>query len=353
MKSPFLITLAVMAGTVIAGAQSPWRFSFGPSAMVGLRTEFRGFGSYAAPALPPSGTNGSFVYLNGTVQVDSTGNVGGLTSFFSFQNDSQFVPGAFGALGDGLRFDTITGFAGAGVVDESNVAAAGGFDLSAYRSLGTVNIPSAGGRPATWGLRMGMQYNRVDVNNRNSIAQSITTITDTYNAGVGVVLPSAPYQGPFVGGPFIPLIDVSGPNPPIRTVGTGTAVISGNRRLDIHIAATQFGTYLEIPVAKKIDVMVEGGVILALATGSYRYGSTVSLATLPNQSSGGSEQRTRFLPGFYTGLGLTYHLTENIGVMGSVRYQFMKEFNITANGSTAAVSFNNAFALSLSVLCRF
>lgn len=352
MKSHFRILLAVLAGTAVAGAQSPWRFSFGPSTMVGLRTEFSGFGNYAAPALPALGTNSNFIYLDGAVQVDSTGNAGGFSSFFSYQNNAQIVPGAFGA-NDGLRFNSITSLGGAGSVEESSVAAAGGFDLSAHLRLGGVSIPAGGGRTSSWGLRMGLQYNRVDTTNRDTIAQSVTTISDLYDAGPGP-LPSAPYQGPFVAGPGVPLIDVSsGGSPPVRTFGTGTAVISGNRKLDVHIAATQFGTYLEIPVAKKLDVMVEGGVILALASGSYRYDTTVAVANGANQVSSGYERRTRFLPGFYTGIGLTYHLTDNVGILGSVRYQFMKEFDITANGSTAAVSFNNAFALSLSVLYTF
>lgn len=346
MKLLSLSLLAAVATT--ASAQSPWRFSAGYSPMIGLRTEFSGFGNFnnPFPALPAPGPASNYFYLDGSVQVDSSGNAGGQTSFFSYQADAQYDPTAFGGSG-AINFNALAGgLNSAGTASESNIAAAGGFDLSAYLHLGSVAIPSAGGRSASWGLRMGAQYTRVDVDNNDSMMANVGTITDSFSTN-GLVPPLAPYAGPFNGVGFLL------GSTPTRTFGNANAVISGSRELDVHILATQFGTYLEIPVAEKLDVMLEGGFILGLATGSYRYDTSVTVPGAGTQTSDGYASKTKFLPGFYTGVSLIYHLTQNLGIQTGARYQFMKEFEINANGSTASLSFDTAFALSLGVLYTF
>lgn len=347
---PFVCCSLFAACSLAQAAETPggWRIGAGYAPMVGLRTEFSGFGNFQNPfpALPAPGPGQNYFYLDGSVQVDSSGNAGGVTTFWSYNNAGQYDPAAFGGQG-AINFNGLAGgLNSAGSVAESNIAAAGGFDLYGYLHLGAVSIPSAGGRGASWGLRVGAQYSRVDVTNRDSINAGVTTITDSFNLN-GVIPPAAPYTGTF-GGPGPLLGDT-----PVRTTGTAIAAISGSRQLDVHILASQIGSYLEIPVAKKVDVMLEGGLIMAVATGSYRYESSVAVPGAGTQTSNGYESRTRFLPGFYTGVGVTYHLTERLGLQGAVRYQFMKQFDMSANGSTASVSFDTAFTLSLSAIYTF
>lgn len=342
-----LAAIAAAAFATDASAQSRWRFSTGYTPMIGLRTEFSGFGNYPNPfpALPAPGPGQNYFYFNGSVQVDSTGNAGGQTTFFSYNDNAQF---------DGvntLSFNGIAGgLSGAGSVKESDVASAGGFQLSASLDLGTLAIPSAGGRSAVWGIRVGGQYNRVESQNNQTIAAGITTITDAFNTGVPPfnVPPGAPYVGPFNGPGSFLLGDT-----PVRTFGNADATITGGRKLDVHLAMAQFGTYVEIPIAEKFDVMLESGFILALATGSYQFDSSVAVPGGPTQTSNGYERRTRLLPGFYAGVGLTYHLTERLGLQAAARYQFLKEFEMSANGSTASLAFNTAFTLSLSAIYKF
>ncbi len=347
MKSLTVSLLAVLLAST-ASAQSHWRFSTGYAPMIGLKTEFSGFGNFnnPFPALPAPGPGQNYFYNDGSVQVDSSGNAGGLTTFFSYQNDAQYDPTANGGLG-AISFNAVAGgFNSAGSVEESNIAAAGGFDISAYRHMGNLAIPAADGRSATWGIRLGAQYNRIDVDNHDTLSTSVGTITDSFSTG-GLIPPLAPYTGTFAGPGFL-LGDT-----PTRTFGTANAAISGSRQLDVHVIATQIGGYLEIPIAKKLDVMLEGGVILAVASGSYRYDSTVAIPGVAAQTTDGYANRTRFLPGVYAGVGLTYHLTERVAVQGAVRYQFIKPYDLSANGSTAAVKFDTAFTLSLSTIVQF
>lgn len=341
------LLLVPLWGTAHAEA-GRWTFGAGYAPIVGLRTEFSGFGNFQNPfpvPAPAPGTN--YFYTDGFVQVDFSGNFLGRTSFWAYNNASQYDPTAFGGQG-AINYFTLSGnVSSAGSVAEDNVAAAAGFEMHGYLELGDVAfIPAAAGRSATWGLRTGIQYARV--NNTNNAAQvgSVGTITDSFNLN-GVSPPAAPYPGTFLGpGPLLS-------DTPVRTTGTAVVAISGYRQLDVQLAVTTFGSYLSLPVAQKLDVMLEGGGVLALANGSYEYESTVTMPGAGTQVSRGGKHSTRLLPGVYTGVGLAWHLTDQFSLQGSVRYQFMKQFSLVANGSNASLSFDSAFVLSLCATYKF
>ena len=326
-----------------------WSFGAGYAPIVGLRTEFSGFGNFQNPfpvPAPAGGTN--YFYTDGSVQVDISGNAGGLTNYWSYNNASQYDPSAFGGQG-AINYSTLGGsVSGAGSVVDSSVAAAAGFEMHAYLDLGSVSfLPTmAAGRSATWGMRTGLQYARV--NNSNNAAQvgSVGTITDSFNLN-GVIPPAAPYTGTFLGpGPLLG-------DTPTRTTGTAVAAISGYRQLDVQLFVSTFGSYVALPVAKNLDVMLEGGAVLALANGSYKYESSVTVPGVGTQVTSGGKYTTKLLPGVYSSVGLAWHVTDQFSVQGAVRYQFMKQFNLIANGSNASLSFDSALVLSLSAIYRF
>jgi hypothetical protein len=345
----FAITAAALLLVGTSHAEpGQWSFGAGYAPIIGLRTEFSGFGNFRNPfpvPAPAGGTN--YFYTNGSVQVDSSGNAGGQTSFFSYNNAAQYDPAGFGGNG-ALNFSTLGGnVSGAGSVVDNNVAAAAGFQMYGYLDLGEVSfLPAADGRKASWGLRTGVQYARVNNSNNAGQVGSVGTINDSFNLN-GVIPPAAPYTGTF-GGPGPLLGDT-----PTRTTGTAVAAISGYRQLDVQLAVTTFGSYLALPVTKKLDVMLEGGGVLAVASGGYTYESTVSVPGVGTQVSGGHKHSTKLLPGVYTSVGLAWHMTEQFSLQGSVRYQFMRQFSLNANGSNANLSFDSAFVLSLGALYKF
>lgn len=326
-----------------------WSFGAGYAPIIGLRTEFSGFGNFQNPfpvPAPAGGTN--YFYTNGSVQVDSSGNAGGLTTFFAYNNAAQYDPAAFGGNG-AINYATLSGgVSGAGSVVDSSVAAAAGFEVHAYLDLGNVTfLPTmAAGRSATWGLRTGLQYARVNNSNNAGQVGSVGTINDSFNLN-GVIPPAAPYAGTFLGpGPLLG-------DTPTRTTGTAVAAISGYRNLDVQLFVSTYGSYLALPVTKKLDVMLEGGAVLALANGSYKYESTVTVPGVGTQVSGGQKSSTKLLPGVYTSVGLAWHMTDQFMLQGSVRYQFMRQYSLMSNGSNANLSFDSALVLSLSATYKF
>ncbi|MBK8039212.1 MAG: hypothetical protein IPK22_19070 [Verrucomicrobiaceae bacterium] len=320
-----------------------WRFGASYAPMIGMRTEFAGFGSFQnlfpLPALGPA-TN--YTYTNGSVLVDSTGNFGGLTTNWSYTNNSQYNPAGTGsinytALGANLN--------NGGHASDDNIAAAAGFEFFGYLDIGNLTVPVLK-KNANWGLRTGFHYARVDTTNRDSISAGIASINDSFDLG-GAIPPLAPYPG-FFTGPASLLSDT-----PTRTIGVTNAIISGSRSLDVHLAVSSVGGFLEFPLHPKVKLSVEGGLILAIASGTYSYTSTVSVPGSGTQTSQGSASQTKLLPGVYTGLALSYEITEKLALQTSARYQFMRQFELNANGSTAALNFDSAFVLSLGMIWKF
>jgi hypothetical protein len=53
------------------------------------------------------------------------------------------------------------------------------------------------------------------------------------------------------------------------------------------------------------------------------------------------------------GLGLRCPITQRLSLQASARYQYMRQFDITTNGSTASLNFDSAFVLSLAAVWKF
>ncbi|MBL9131046.1 MAG: hypothetical protein JNG86_07605 [Verrucomicrobiaceae bacterium] len=349
MKSFAPALFAALLTTVTASAEPHWRFSAGYAPMIGIKAEFKGFGNFQNlfPVPPPAaGTN--YFYTDGFVQLDSSGNFGGLTTFWLYNNATQFDPTGFGGMG-AINYTTLvgSGLNQTGSVTDDNIAASAGFDLRADLHFGAVSfLPKIAGRPIAWGLHSGFQYSRVDVSNSDSLTASLTTINDSFNLnGLAPLAPGIP--GSFTG-PNVMIGDT-----PTRTFGAANASITGSRDLDVQVFITQIGSYLEIPITKKIDLMLEGGFLVGVASGSYDYTTTVAVPGVGAQTTSGHSSHNRLLPGFYTGLGLTYNITPHFGIQGAARYQYMRQFDLIANGSDASLSFDSAFVLSLSAVWKF
>jgi hypothetical protein len=321
--------------------QSPWRLGAGYAPILGMKADFTGTGN--VPTTPnTAGQNRE--YLDGYVRVDSSGNAGGDTTFWGYGSGAQEVGGniAFQSIAAGA-----SGSGGSSITD-SSVSAAAGFELYGFYDMGAATILGLKDKGATWGFRTGIQYANVDLNNNSSGSGTVSTFTDSFDLG-GNAAPGAGFAGTFAG-PNQLLGDVA----LTRTFGgTANVQISGNRSLNVHLAITQWGSYLEIPLCKKVDLTVEGGFLLALASGSYDYNNRVSVGNTGGQTVRGSNSRTRILPGAYAGLGLSYDITDRMSLLANVRYQFLRSYEITANGSTAELDFSSAYTLGLSALWKF
>lgn len=321
---------------------SPWRVGAGYAQLLGLDAEFTGLGTFRSAFTPqPLGGGINYDYDDGYVHLDSSNNLGDETWNWSYANASQLDSSGTGSIDLSITNSLANGRA----ADDG--AAEAGVELFAYYDMGAVEIPLLKDRQCAWGFRGGLQYSPINLGSNASVATGLATTTDTFNLN-GNIAPLAPYTGSF-GGPG-PLL---GDSPTRSTSTAGTGMVAGNRDLDVDLAILQFGTYLEMPVTKRLSVMVEAGLSLGIASGSYDFFSATTAPGLGTQTSAGSTSHTSVLPGIYAGIGSVYRIDDKWSVMASARYQYMDEFELSTNGSAASLSFDSAFVLSLAVVYRF
>lgn len=315
---------------------SRWRVGAAYAPIFGLDAEFKGLGTFgSAFPVQPIAPGTSYEYDNGFVRVDSSGNLGGETWNWGYQDAGQ-------VNGNNVTMSLTSANADARSREADEIAQ--GIDLFAYYDMGKVAL---GGKDASWGFRGGLHYGRVDIGNSSTLSTATTSITDTYTVVGGGVVPGAPYSGSF-GGPGPRVGDT-----PVRDIVAGTASVSGSRDLDVHLTTLNLGAYLEIPVAGDFSVSLEGGLSAALANGDYDFQSTTTITGLGTVNSSGSDSDTRILPGLYLGLSGTYQINEKWAAQLSGRYQYMDSFTLEDNGSEATLSFDSAFILSAGVVYSF
>lgn len=357
---PAFFLFAVTSPTVLAGtpanepskgalvtpdpSPSHWRLGVGYAPMVGLKTEFRGLGNFS-PSFPtqPLGGGVDYNYDDGFVRVDSSDNFGGETWNWGYENASQVDPSGLGSVDYTLTRGMADGTANEDGGGEMGVEVFGHLDMGAASI-----IPTLEKRGSTWGFRAGFNYNHVDVDDQSTISSSTITQTDRFSLN-GTVAPPAPYRGGSFDGPG-PLI---GDSPSRSFAPGGSALISGSRELDVHLNVFSLGSYLELPVLSNFSLMFESGLSAGIASGSYDFQSRTSVSGLGSRTSSGSDSQTSVLPGFYLGIEAIYQLNKNWGVQAGGRYQFMDEFELESNGSSAALSFDSAFILSIGTVYSF
>lgn len=357
---PAFFLFAVTTPTVIAGtpdrepskgalvtpdpSPSRWRLGVGYAPLVGLKTEFSGLGNFSA-AFPtqPLGGGVDYNYDDGFVRVDSSGNLGGETWNWGYENASQIDPSGLGSV----DYTLTRGLANGSTEEDGGGEV--GFEAFGYLDMGAASLlPMLEKRGATWGFRGGFSYNHVDVDSQTTVSSSTVTQTDRFSLN-GTVPPSAPYRGGSFDGPG-PLIGDS----PSRSFGQGDpALISGSRELDVDLSVFSLGSYLELPVFSNFSLMFEGGVSAGIASGSYDFLSKTTVPGLGSRTSSGSDSETSVLPGVYLGIEAIYQLNPNWGIQAGGRYQLMDEFELKANGSSAELSFDSAFVLSLGAVYSF
>ena len=177
----------------IENTPSRWRFGVGYAPLIGLKTEFTGLGIFNSPFTPqPVGGGVDYNYDNGFVRVDSSGNLNDQTWNWGYVANSQFEPADGGFVGF-----TQTNSLASGSADERDNAGAG-IELFTTLDMGPVTFGGIDGHGARWGLRAGLHYARINVDNSDRLSSGLATLTDRFALNDSIP-PLAPYSGSFAG----------------------------------------------------------------------------------------------------------------------------------------------------------
>jgi hypothetical protein len=352
-------TLLVLAANFALAAQAPgdevvptvklepispeYKSRIGLSYLMGLNitVDFKRLGGLALS--DPGSSTGAAVnrnYDNGYNRVDVSTNAGGLTWYWGYQNPNS-------AAGDNLSLQSYstlpTAHANNQTDDPQN-----GVEVFYQRELF---------RDKRWrlGATAAFGYTYVSVQDSQTLKNTSYRTNDTYALG-GVIPPLAPYNGTFQGpGALIS----SQPSSRSTDVLVSSATVAGYRSLDSDVFTIRLGPYCEVPVYKRLSLMLEGGLTLAIADTKFHYNETVTISdpsndiNLVSSKRRGTDSQTDFLVGAYAGGSLEFALTKQLSLIAGAHYQTTGQAINHLGKKESVLDFGSSIIVSVGAIYSF
>ncbi len=296
---------------------STW-FSLGPQFGMNINARFNRVGNLNSPSAGPATGGGvNRTYTDGYVNVDSSGNAGGQTWNWGYQNPSQ-------AKGN-MAF--VVSSTANGTLNRNDDPHAG-FDLAFGRNLGTV----LGGK---WGLQAAFDFNTISIHDNQPFAGTGTLVSDAFQLGA-VIPPQAPYSGSFNGpGPLLG-------DSPTRTTASTSVMITGQRTLEAQIYVLRAGPYYEYFFGNRWSGRLGGGLALAVADTKYSFNETIAFGNVLAVNNAGSGSGAEFQAGGYLEGKLLYAVTPRTSLFAGVEYECLGTFSRTAGSEQAQLEMGSA-----------
>jgi hypothetical protein len=300
------LTLASLSPFAVRGQdmpENPNRFSFGPTFGINFKADFY---NNVNPGPATGGAN--HLYNDGYVLVDSSGNAGGFTTYWGYQNASQ-------VSGVTMNFHAIQNGSSSSVTDDPQYGA----EFIYQRVIG--NLPFMSG---DWGLEAGFGFTKLDL--RENLGGTVPVTADAYQ--LNGPAPGPGYNGTF-SGPGSLLSDT-----PTRTVTSAT--LTGYQKLSGQLFSLRVGPFAEFKFNDKLSVAASVGLTLAPAMVDYDFSENAVLAGgAGTLVSSGHSSTTKLLYGPYVGAMLRYDFNKCWGVYVGARFQNLTDLNQSAGGRTA------------------
>jgi hypothetical protein len=295
----------------------PRYFRLGVLAGFNLKADFSMNGQFGVSGGQPGpvGVSGAdHLYDDGYVRVDQTGNAGGYTSYWGYNDASQLS-------GNTLTFHSAKSFtANSGPTSATDSAV--GVDLAYGGHL----FPW---RRAQVGWEFGFGYLPVNIEDQQTFSGVVNRTVHTFDTG-GIVVPTAPYQG-----------GSGGTGPTIRDVATAlpddtlAATVSGRRALDVDIYLFRLGPTLFWELTPRWSAAVGAGAAVGLVSGDLRFRETLSLADGGTAVNSGSIGGSDVIYGGYLNGTLLFHVEQHGDLYLSLQYMPLSEMSIRGPGRQA------------------
>lgn len=306
-------SILVFMATSAPAQNTNWLGHVRAGAMVGLNisAKFSTTGRFNLAENLPAGT-----FDDGYVRPDQTGNSGGLTSNWGYQNASQVDAASHSLLmHQATTYSTSTSGSGS---DEPYFGA----EIADGGTLWCCDQFQIG-----WELGCGILP--ISINHQQSFTANVNRNTYAFNTGT-IVVPTAPYNG----GPggIGPLISATG-----TPLGADTVVgaFRDSQNLDATLVAFKLGPTFFWDLSHVVGLQAGAGPAVAVLPGGLKFDDSVQL---PNGSTLITSGRMNSAPvtfGGYVNLVATFHLAKNVDVYLGGQYMPLDSAKFGGNGREA------------------
>jgi hypothetical protein len=340
MKKNLALLIVTVAGTLFANAESGTnRLTFSARFGFDIKAKFKSVNALSAPvnlrrtpSQPGRPDGDAYNYDDGYVLTDFSGNFGGETTYWGYDNSSSQISG------DSILL--------------SRSSASGSFPSRSMRedpALGAEIVYSrqlcAPGN-VRYGFEAALNYMNLSLDGRSAVAATETRTTDAYPFTPGTTPPTAtpsdPYQGTFMGPGF-----VIGDTP----ISSTTTIVSGataidRRRLDSDIWGFRLGPYAEFPITEAVNFQISGGLAGALLDTEVAW--SISGTTLYGR---GQDYTFRF--GGYLAANLSWQLNESWSAVVGAQYQNLGRYQHSFDGRKVELDLHHSLFVTAGFGCSF
>lgn len=301
-----------------------------------INAKFKGIGG----SLNPSMYNGfgrktaegdKYNYDNGYVLTDVSGNAGGQSWYWGYDNASQVNAG-----NNTVSFDHTTAVANGGASGSAdNNAATPGFELAYDRQLGV----KENWHNMRYGVEAAFNYVPIAMNNNSTFGATASKQTDVYGYTPGTTPPSNPYQGSYNGPGFV--INVP---PGSSTTTIPNATVSTHDDFNANLWGFRLGPYLEFPFGKQeqFTLSLSAGLAVGLLNANESWKQTIAIPGNASITTHGGGSDLNVLWGGYAALNANYRINEKWGVIGGVQFQDLGKYNHSFDGRKVSLDLSQS-----------
>jgi len=317
-----------------------WTRHFRIGAVVGfnISANFNERGTFGVSGNNPA--NG--IFDDGYVRTDSSGNLFGQTSYWGYNNNSQYNYAA-----QTLAMHATSSYSTAGGSKDDG-GAFPGFDMAYGDNIWYWKHARVG-----WELGFGLLP--ITIKDNSSMAASVNSSVYTFDTSNSDndPIPAAPYQGSFNGRQDGDRTISSSPSglptqsPPINGFVTGT------RQLDVMLYTFRLGPSFYWDLSDDFGMSLGAGPAIGIVSGNYKYNETI---TYDDPASGsvsarnsGSFGTTDVIYGGYVNGTLMYHVLDNADFYLSAQYMPLGNASFNNGGRQAELNLGGQIYISIGV----
>jgi len=304
-----------------------WTRHFRIGALVGMNIG----ASFNEKGLFNSSGNGSAngIFDDGFVLTDQTGNAGGYTGYWGYNNSSQY-----NAVNQTLQMHSTASYSTTGSAN-ANGGLFPGFDMAYGENLWYWKHARVG-----WELGFGLLP--VHISENSAMSAVVNQTTYTFNTG-GIVMPPAPYQGGF-SGQGEPIISTNYTS----TVSQSPGTVSSTQTLDVMLYTLRLGPSFYWDLTDHVGVSLGAGPAVGIVSGDYKYNELVTVGGVGSRNTG-RIGGTDLIFGGYVNAAVMYHVVENGDLYAGVQFMPMTGATISGGGREGRLKLGGQLYFSVGI----
>ncbi|MBN2508559.1 MAG: hypothetical protein JXQ71_17915 [Verrucomicrobia bacterium] len=279
----------------------------------------------------------AYTYDDGYVLTDSSGNAGGQTWYWGYDDSASQISGNTILMS---RSTPAPGFASPSCDDD----AVWGTELTYQRWLGQW-------RRMHYGLEAAANWQTFGVRDSSTYYGNAVRLQDAYPFTPGTTPPAAtltpnnPYQGSFGDEGF--LLGDTSVSSTTRVLPQGVE-ISGRRRYEADLWGFRLGPYVTLPLADRVNLWLSGGLAVGLLDGEASWSESVSLAG-NRVSSAGRGSDFDVLWGAFAAANVSWDFHRRWSATAGVQYQYLGTYEAGFGDRRVEVDLSQSFFVLLGV----